>query len=195
MAWSIKISAMTWGITNPKIITTKYNAEYGAKTLDVKLGEEIGYKFSGSSSESLSDKSRLLYITDGLIVAIILGGDTLLKDYIGVIIDEAHERKIQIDLLLYLIKNAIKIRQEQNLKPLKLIIMSATINEKIFAQYYKEFAYDYMFLSGTPNYPIETIYLESPLDIKSNKYIEEGKKTVTEIVRKIKRIGLVIINW
>ena len=64
------------------------------------------------------------------------------------------------------LKNAIKMRKEGGMKPLKLIIMSATINEKIFAEYYKEFAYDYIFLSGTPNFPIETIYLESSLDIK-----------------------------
>ena len=67
-------------ITNPKILTTKNNAIYGASTLDVKLGEEVGYKYKGAPSNSISDKTRLLYITDGLILATILSGDKLLKD-------------------------------------------------------------------------------------------------------------------
>ena len=49
-------------ITNPKILTTTYNAEYGAKTLDVNLGEEIGYKYKGAPSNSISGLSKLLYV-------------------------------------------------------------------------------------------------------------------------------------
>lgn len=169
-------------MTLPKKIITKTAAEFSAKTLDVELGEQVGYQFRGESAKS--DKTVLLYSTDGSIISQIKS-DPLLRNIDIILIDEAHERKVQIDLLLYLLKNAIRMRKSYGLSPLKLIIMSATINEKIFAQYYKEFAYDYMFLSGTPNFPIETIYLESQLDIKSNKYIEEGKKTVSEIVRKI----------
>ncbi len=169
-------------ITLPKKIITKKAAEFGAKILDVPLGEQVGYQFRGESVKS--NKTVLLYSTDGSIISQIKS-DPLLKNIDILLIDEAHERKVQIDLLLYLIKNAIKMRKEQNLSPLKLVIMSATINEKIFAEYYKEFAYDYMFLSGTPNFPIETIYLESALDIKSNKYIEKGKNLVIELVKKI----------
>ena len=94
-------------VTNPKVLTTTYNAEYGAKTLDIKLGEEVGYKYKGSPSDGKSDKTRLLYCTDGLILANLLGGDTLLKEYAGIIIDEAHERHIQIDILLKLLKDLI----------------------------------------------------------------------------------------
>ena len=54
---------------------------------------------------------------------------TKTNTYDIIMIDEAHERKVQIDLLLYLLKNAILIRKERNMRPLKLIIMSATINE------------------------------------------------------------------
>lgn len=169
-------------MTLPKKIITKKAAEFGAQTLDVPLGEQVGYQFRGESVRS--DKTVLLYSTDGSIISQIKS-DPLLRTIDIILIDEAHERKVQIDLLLYLLKNAIKMRKEGGMKPLKLIIMSATINEKIFAQYYKEFAYDYIFLSGTPNFPIETIYLESSLDIKTNKNLEEGKKIITEIVRKI----------
>jgi HrpA-like RNA helicase len=169
-------------MTLPKKLVTLTAAEFSAKTLDVELGEQVGYAFRGDSMKS--DETVLLYCTDGLVVSI-MKNDPMIKNIDILIIDEAHERKVQIDLLLYLVKNAIKIRKERNMKPLKLVIMSATINESIFRAYYRDFAYDYLFLSGKPNYPIESIYLEAPLNIKSNQYLEEGKNLILNIVNKI----------
>ena len=169
-------------MTLPKKLITKATAEFAAKCLDVELGEQVGYTFRGETVKSKDTK--LLYCTDGTIVAM-LKSDATLREIDTLIIDEAHERKVQIDLLLYLVKNAIKIRKERNMKPLKLVIMSATINESIFRSYYRDFAYDYIFLSGKPNYPIESVYLEAPLNIKSNQYLEEGKNTIQNIVKKI----------
>lgn len=169
-------------MTLPKKLITKATAEFAAKCLDVELGEQVGYQFRGESIKSRDTK--LLFSTDGSIVAM-LKSDPILKEVDILIIDEAHERKVQIDLLLYLVKNAIKIRKEKELRPLKLVIMSATINESIFRAYYRDFAYDYVFLSGKPNYPIESIYLESGLNIKANQYLEEGKNIVQRIVKNI----------
>lgn len=169
-------------MTLPKKIITKSAAEFSAKTLDVELGEQVGYAFRGDSAKS--NETLLLYCTDGLLVAM-MKSDPIIKNIDILIIDEAHERKVQIDLLLYLVRNAIKMRKERNMKPLKLVIMSATINENIFRAYYRDFAYDYLFLSGTPNYPIESIYLEAPLNIKSNQYLEEGQNVILNIVKKI----------
>ena len=119
-------------ITNPKIVTTKYNAKYSAQTLDVELGEEVGYKYKGKSMTS--DKSKLLYVTDGLILSLISGTDKLLSDYAGVIIDEAHERHIQIDLLIKLLKDIIctNIIDGQNktiLKGDKIEVIKTIIND------------------------------------------------------------------
>jgi len=165
-------------ITLPKKIITKSAAEYSAKTLDVQLGEYIGYQFRGENNKSIN--SVLLYSTDGSIISMIKNDPMLLEIDI-VIIDEAHERKVQIDLLLYLLKNAIKLRKEKNHKSLKLIIMSATINEKIFEAYYKEFKFDFLFLSGKPNFPIESFYLDNSI-FKEKSYIEYGTKIINEIV-------------
>jgi pre-mRNA-splicing factor ATP-dependent RNA helicase DHX15/PRP43 len=171
-------------MTLPKKIITKKAAEFGAKTLDVQLGEQVGYQFRGDSLKS--NKTVLLYSTDGSIISQIKS-DPLLRSIDILLIDEAHERKVQIDLLLYMLKNTIKMRKEKNMRALKLIIMSATINEKIFSDYYKDFSYDYMFLSGTPNYPIETIYLESSLNIKSNEYLESGTNIILNLVEKLNK--------
>jgi pre-mRNA-splicing factor ATP-dependent RNA helicase DHX15/PRP43 len=165
-------------ITLPKKIITKAAAEFSAKTLDVPLGEYVGYQFKGENNKSKN--TILLYSTDGSIISMIKN-DPMLLDIDIVIIDEAHERKVQIDLLLYLLKNAIKLRKEKNHKPLKLIIMSATINEKIFEAYYKDFKFDYLFLSGKPNFPIESFYLDNSI-FKENSYIEYGTKIIKEIV-------------
>ena len=173
-------------VTLPKKDITKSTAEFSAKTLDVELGEYVGYQYRGESIKS--DKTVLLYSTDGSIISMIFK-DPLLLTVDILIIDEAHERGVQIDLLLYLIKNAIKIRKEKDMKPLKLIIMSATINESLFKNYYSDFKYDYIFMSGKSNYDIISTYLkESILHIK-NKYIETGYKLIEKIVKNINNGG------
>lgn len=169
-------------MTLPKKIITKKAAEFSARTLDVELGEQIGYQFRGDSLKSL--RTILLYSTDGSVISM-LKSDPLLRSIDIVIIDEAHERKVNIDLLLYLLKNSIRERKKKNIKPLKLIIMSATINENIFKSYYKDFKFEWMELAGTPNHPIQSIFLESGLDIKSNQYLEKGKELIGQIITNI----------
>lgn len=169
-------------VTLPKKIITKKAAEFASKILDVELGEYIGYQFRGENLKS--NKTMMLYSTDGSIISMIKS-DPMLKSIDMIIIDEAHERKVNIDLLLYLLKNAIKMRREKKIKPLKLIIMSATINESIFKSYYSDFNFEWMELAGTPNYPIQSIYLESSIDIKSNQYVETGLEIIDKIIEKI----------
>jgi len=169
-------------MTLPKKIITKKAAEFGAKTLDVELGEQVGYMFRGESLKS--SKTILLYSTDGSIISM-LKSDPLLKSIDTVIIDEAHERKVNIDLLLYLLKNSITKRKEKNMRALKLIIMSATINEEIFKSYYANFKFEWLELAGTPNHPIKSIYLESSLDLKKNEYLEKGKELIGQIISNI----------
>jgi HrpA-like RNA helicase len=155
-------------ITNPKILTTIYNAEYGAKTLDVKLGEEVGYKFKGAPKEASSSKSKLLYLTDGLILAIMMGGDNLLSEYQCVIIDEAHERHVQIDILMKMIKDMLKLRPD-----FKLIIMSATINADVFRNYFNidGIKYGEIEVSGESNFPIKQNWLSPSIKVTRMNYM------------------------
>lgn len=167
-------------ITNPKSLTTAYNAEYAAKTLDVKLGEQVGYNFKGSPSNVLSDTSELIYMTDGLLLAKILGGDKTLKEFSTVIIDEAHERGVQIDLLLKFLKEILVERPD-----FKIIIMSATINPEVFRNYYnKTTKYGEIEVSGKSNYPIKQIWLDSKDEKKVNRstYIEYAVKRCNYII-------------
>ena len=176
-------------ITNPKILTTVYNAEYGAKTLDVKLGNEVGYKYKGSPYNSVSDKTRLLYCTDGLILATILGGDILLSEYDGIIIDEAHERHVQIDFLLKLIKEIIPKRPE-----FKLIIMSATINSSVFRNYFNigTIKFGEMEVSGESNYQIKQFWLDPTVKINKNNYLNIAIDKCFEIIKNSKSGDILI---
>jgi HrpA-like RNA helicase len=154
-------------ITNPKRIPSKENAIYAAKTLGVKLGKQVGLKYKGSDSAHYSaNDAKLIYCTDGYIVAK-LEMDPMLSDFDCLIIDEAHERNVNIDLLLLLVKGLIKRRPD-----FKLIIMSATINEKVFINYFPqpEFKFGFIDAGMIPNKPIEEYFLDTPI----NKFDENG---------------------
>lgn len=162
-------------VTLPKQIIAKSAAEFAAKTLDVTLGKEVGYQYKGSDKSGIGKDNKLLYATDGTIVARLLK-DVKLQDFNCVIIDEAHERKVQIDFLLYLLKNTLVLRPE-----FKLIIMSATINEIVFSSYFQDFKYKTFNVGGETNYPIESIFLSKSLD--KNTYVEKGIEIIKNIIQ------------
>ena len=181
-----KIDGIT-AVTNPKILTTLSNAEYGALTLDVKLGEEVGYKYQGNNNTG--EKTKLLYCTDGTIRSILTNKDELLSDYNCVIIDEAHERQINIDLLLLLLKQVVKKR-----KDFKLIIMSATINTEIFQKYYDEegIKFGQIEFSGTSNYNIEQKFIKDGKINRAN-YIEKSVDIIFEEIINKNKDGDIIV--
>jgi HrpA-like RNA helicase len=153
-------------ITLPKQIIAKSAAEFAAQTLDVKLGEEVGYQYKGSDKRAKGSKTKLLYATDGTIVARLLN-DPMLSEFNAVIIDEAHERKVQIDFLMYLLRETLILRPE-----FKVIIMSATVNSEIFASYFSSFKFKELDIGGQTNYPITSIFTDKP--VTKDEYIEKG---------------------
>jgi len=169
-------------MTIPKQTAVRKAAEYAAKTLDVELGQEVGFQFRGSKlsngKPSKSNKTRLLISTDGSIVAQLIN-DPLLKSYDIVIIDEAHERGIQIDILLLLMKKALKLNPK-----LKLIVMSATINPEIFKNYFKkDFNYESIELAGDTMYDIEDHFLDKELINPEETYLDAGANTIIKILK------------
>jgi HrpA-like RNA helicase len=82
-----------------------------------------------------------------------------LKDFDCVILDEAHERKVQIDFLLYLLRETLKLRPT-----FKIIIMSATINSELFANYFRDFKYTQVEVPGARTFPIESVFLNKKTD-------------------------------
>ena len=162
-------------VSLPKQIIAEDAAKYAAATLDVPLGQHVGYQFRGSGKHHTSE-TNLMYCTDGTLVARLLS-DPELKEFDAVVIDEAHERKVNIDFLLYLLKNVLRYRPE-----FKLIIMSATINNKIFSNYFSEFKYKNISIGTKPNYEIKSVFLKKELDVNKNEYIEEGIKLINKLL-------------
>jgi HrpA-like RNA helicase len=118
--------------TIPKKLTTKITSEFVAQCMDVKIGEHVGYFYQGGHELNKNGiETKLTFTTTGSLVSRITGSDPLLSNYKCVIVDEVHERSIETDLLLLLLKKVLKKR-----KDLKVIIMSATVNLEIFRNYF-----------------------------------------------------------
>lgn len=108
-------------MTEPRRIATVQLAQRIADESDVLLGKEVGYRIRFEDVYS-NDLTKLVVMTEGLLLREIMY-DPLLTKYNVVIIDEAHERSIQTDLLLALLKKIQRRRPE-----LRLVITSATID-------------------------------------------------------------------
>ena len=148
-------------ITNPKQLPTENNARFAADLMDVEIGREVGFQYRDSKLEngkpSKSGNTKLLFSTDGSVVEV-LRNHRDGRDYDIIIVDEAHERNLNIDLLLLLVKRALRVNSR-----LKLIIMSATLPGNLFYDYFSEFKIEKIFVSGKPNKPVDLFYLEEKI--------------------------------
>jgi pre-mRNA-splicing factor ATP-dependent RNA helicase DHX15/PRP43 len=118
--------------TIPKRAPTLANSSFVAECLDSTLGEEVGYYYQGTNQTNKNGiDTKLIFTTTGSLISRMTGNDPLLSDYKCVIVDEAHERSVQTDQLLLLLKRACQKRRD-----LKVIIMSATIDLQRFREYY-----------------------------------------------------------
>lgn len=115
-------------ITQPRRVAAVSVASRVADEIGCRLGELVGYSIR--FEDITSPRTVLKYITDGLLVMECIK-DTLFANYGCVILDEAHERTLHTDVLLGLLKKAIRIRPD-----LKVIITSATLDIKKFADYF-----------------------------------------------------------
>ncbi len=149
--------------------------------MDVKLGEEIGYKFRGKNlTNQKGKKSKIFFTTDGSILAQMLGSDPDLTSINALIIDEVHKRSPNIDLLLLLIKSLVQRRSD-----FKLILVSATIDIELFRKYYPAptFRFAAVDISSGPINPITEHWLTKPIPLKADSYVKEAVQHVNRILR------------
>jgi ATP-dependent helicase HrpA len=114
--------------TQPRRIAARSVAERIAEELAVELGQEVGYqvRFTDTSSK----KTLVKVMTDGILLNA-MQNDRELRQYDTIIIDEAHERSLNIDFLLGYLKQLLPRR-----KDLKVIITSATIDPGSFSRHF-----------------------------------------------------------
>src|SRR3954452_2548090 len=114
--------------TQPRRLAARTVAQRIADELDVRLGGLVGYAVRFNDRTGADTRLRL--VTDGLLLAEIQR-DPLLRRYDTVIVDEAHERSLNIDFLLGCLRRILARRPE-----LKLIITSATIDPVQFSRHF-----------------------------------------------------------
>lgn len=148
-------------VTQPRRVAAISTARRVAQELNVKLGDAVGYhvRYDKAVRATADDKrTKIKFVTDGILLREIataaastealkldrncLESDFLLTKYSVIVVDEAHERTVGIDLLIGFLLRIAKLRNSgalPNLKPLRLVIMSATLcldellaNEKLF---------------------------------------------------------------
>lgn len=152
------------GHTQPRRIAARTVAERISTELGVTLGEAIGYQIR--FAEKTSPATAVKLMTDGILLAEIQSDPQLLR-YDTIIIDEAHERSLNIDFLLGYLSQLLPKRPD-----LKLIITSATIDAQRFAEHFGEYMHGgykgnvapIISVSGR-TYPVEIRYrpLNEPL--------------------------------
>ncbi|MGI5120714.1 ATP-dependent RNA helicase HrpA [Marinactinospora thermotolerans] len=137
----------TIGHTQPRRIAARTVAERIAEELGTSLGETVGYKVR--FTDQSSDDTLVKIMTDGILLAEIQQ-DRLLRRYDTIIIDEAHERSLNIDFLLGYLKQLLPRRPD-----LKVVITSATIDPERFSRHFGDAPI--VEVSGR-TYPVEVRY-------------------------------------
>jgi ATP-dependent helicase HrpA len=161
----------TIGHTQPRRLAARTVAERIAEELGTELGDVVGYtvRFTDHASEH----TLIKLMTDGILLAEIQR-DRLLRRYDTIIIDEAHERSLNIDFLLGYLKQLLPRRPD-----LKVIITSATIDPELFARHFAD-------EEGTPapivevsgrSYPVEIRYRPLSLELPGAAGDEDDEDT------------------
>jgi ATP-dependent helicase HrpA len=137
------------GHTQPRRLAARTVAQRIAQELDTSLGELVGYQVR--FADKVSDNTAIKLMTDGILLAEIQH-DRLLRKYDTLIIDEAHERSLNIDFLLGYLKRLLPRRPD-----LKVIITSATIDVESFSRHFD--GAPVIEVSGR-TYPVTTHYID-----------------------------------
>ncbi|HCB40341.1 MAG TPA: ATP-dependent RNA helicase HrpA, partial [Gammaproteobacteria bacterium] len=135
------------GHTQPRRLAARTVAQRIAEELNTQVGDKVGYKIR--FQDQVSETSHIKLMTDGMLLAEV-AQDRFLNHYDAIIIDEAHERTLNIDFLLGFLKQLLPSRPD-----LKVIITSATIDHWRFSRYFQDAPV--IEVSGR-TYPVEVRY-------------------------------------
>ncbi|KAL8533626.1 hypothetical protein ACS0TY_009866 [Phlomoides rotata] len=170
------------GITQPRRVAAVTVAKRVAEECGIPLGQKVGYAIRFEDETSIS--TRIKYMTDGLLLREALL-DPYLSKYSVILVDEAHERTVHTDVLLGLLKTVQKTRSQgvsnavnnldgHKFSPLKLIIMSASLDAQNFSEYFG--GARAVHVQGR-QYPVDILYTLQP----ETDYIDATLITIFQI--------------
>ncbi|OQB18579.1 MAG: ATP-dependent RNA helicase HrpB [Deltaproteobacteria bacterium ADurb.Bin207] len=158
------------GCTQPRRIAATSVASRVADELGVELGHEVGFKIR--FSDRTSPDTYVKFVTDGILLAE-LRSDPWLNGYDTIIVDEAHERSLNIDFLLGCLKRIAPKRPD-----LRVIISSATLEVDRFAAYFADAPI--LAISGR-TYPVEVVYHPPASDCDLVDAVADAVDEITEL--------------
>ena len=154
-------------VTQPRRIAALSVSEFISKQLGTKYPGLVGYKMRFEDKTDAT--TRIKIMTDGILLQE-MKLDPLLSKYSVIMVDEAHERSLNIDFVLGLLKRILKER-----KDFKVIVSSATMNAEAFSEYFENCP---IVNIETITYPVTIVY--DPPKISATTITEQGSECLIE---------------
>lgn len=154
------------GCTQPRRVAAMSVAKRVAEEFGCRLGQEVGYCIR--FEDQTGPETLIKYQTDGMLLREVLN-DLEVSKYSVIMLDEAHDRTINTDVLFGLMKRAVKKRPD-----LKMIVTSATLDAEKFSTY---FFNSHIFTIPGRTYPVEILYSKET----EQDYVEAALMTVLQI--------------
>ena len=194
--------------TQPRSLNTE-TAKFVAKILDDPRGEFVNFAYKGNVQ--LTEKTVLSYETDGRVVNYFYRDPTFGFGDI-LVIDEVHEKNPYIEFLLLFMKKVLRAQNQQKMtggqrkgsrhrggrstSPMdghkKLVIMSATLDIDYYKDYFRGVDIGVVEIPGR-TFPVESIFLKEPLDVKKNEYMDKIGEVIKDIVNKQRESGDILV--
>ncbi|KAF8052722.1 hypothetical protein N665_1515s0009 [Sinapis alba] len=193
------------GITQPRRVAVLATAKRVAHELGFRLGQQVGFQVR--HDKKIDHNSAIKFMTDGILLREVQS-DLSLRRYSVIILDEAHERSLNTDILIGMLTRSLKIRQElytdqqkhlqtggtissgKIVSPLKLILMSATLRVEDFVSGKRLFPKPPPVIEVPTRQYSVTIHFSKKTEIVD--YIGEAYKKVMSIHKKLPQGGILV---
>ncbi len=158
------------GCTQPRRLAATSVARRVAEECRVEIGKEVGWQVR--FTEVCSKETKVKFMTDGILLAE-TQGDREMRQYDTIIIDEAHERSLNIDFLLGYLKRLVKRR-----KDLRVVISSATLDAGRFSEFFGKCPV--VQVEGR-TFPVEDVFLPAYDSESLREHVVRGMEYVTDL--------------
>lgn len=189
------------GITQPRRVAAVSLARRVADELSSPLGETVGYQIRYDSGHFSPTKTKIKFMTDGILLKE-LESDLLLRRYSVILIDEAHERSLNSDILVSLLSRIAQARADLAFRersespprfatfPLRLVIMSATLRVKDFLENERLFPQEKprAIKVEARQYPVAMHFSK----VTRDDYVEQAFRKVVKIHRTLPQGGVLV---